>query len=67
MGIYLKWIDIDDGESILTKIYEDKILPFFTTDSLHIIEERYEIDDVIYRLLSGIGHSGNPSVQRLEK
>lgn len=41
--------------------------PIKTSSSLHIYEERYEIDDNVYRLLYAIGYDGEPNVEILAK
>jgi hypothetical protein len=40
-----------------------KYEPFATYTSLHIYEERYKIDDKVYRLLYTIGDVQNPIIE----
>ncbi len=48
-----------------TDIDFSKHEPVSTSNSLHIYEERYEIDGKLYRLLYLIGHEEEPSIEEL--
>lgn len=52
-------------EQIETDIDFSNYEPISTSNSLHICEERYEIDGKKYRLLYGIGYEGKPSIEIL--
>ena len=41
--------------------------PIETSNSLHIYEEKYEIDGETYRMLYAIGEDGPPTVEKLKK
>jgi len=63
-----KWIEEYFKESwkeIETDIDFSKYKPIKTSNSLHIYEERYIIDDKTYRLLYAIGCDGGPSIEVL--
>lgn len=67
MGMNEKWVEVEDSIAIRKRIYEDKLTPFHSTNSLHISEDRYLIDGITYRLLYAIGYSGEPDVEQLIK
>lgn len=65
-----EWIEkyfSETWEEIETDIDFSKHEPISISSSLHIYEERYEIDDNKYRLLYGIGYDEKPSVEILKK
>lgn len=53
------WKEIDSD------IDFSKHKPISTSSSLHIYEERYEIDGKKYRLLYALGYNGKPSIEVL--
>ena len=60
-----EWIEKYFSEAwkeIETDIDFSKYKPISTSESLHIYEERYEIDGEKYRLLYPIGYNGEPSI-----
>ena len=54
-----KEVDVDIDFSM----YE----PISTSNSLHIFEERYEIENNTYRLLYAIGYDSDPNIEILIK
>ena len=52
-------------KEIETNIDFSKHEPISTSSSLHIYEERYEINEETYRLLYAIGYDGNPLIEVL--
>lgn len=52
-------------KKIDTDIDFSKYEPISTSNSLHIYEERYEIDGKKYRLLYAIGYDNEPSIEVL--
>ena len=63
-----KWIEEyfkENWKEVKTDIDFTKFEPISTSSSLHIYEERFEIDDKKYRLLYVIGQDGEPSVEIL--
>jgi hypothetical protein len=60
---YEVWEECSPNIQILTFDKE----PIDTSDSLHIYEEKYEIDGEIYRLLYTIGDDGPPTIEKLKK
>ena len=52
---------------VKTDIDFTKHEPISTANSLHILEEVYEIDDTKYKVLHLIGNSSEPSVYQLTK
>ena len=63
-----EWIEEyfkENWKEVKTDIDFTKFEPISTSNSLHIYEERYEIDDKIYRLLYAIGYDGEPSIEVL--
>lgn len=52
-------------KEIETDIDFSKYEPISTSNSFHIYEERYEIDDKKYRLLYVIGYDADPSIEVL--
>ncbi len=52
-------------KEIETDIDFSKYEPISTSSSLHIYEERYEIDGKTYRLLYAIGYDGEPLIEVL--
>ena len=66
-----KWIKKyfkEQWVEVTTDIDFSKIDPISTANSLHIYEERYEINDDEYRLLYTIGDKTNtPIIEKLEK
>lgn len=67
MGMTEKWVEVEDSIAITKRIYEDKLTPFHSGNSLHISEDRYLIDGITYRLLYAIGYGGEPDVEQLIK
>jgi hypothetical protein len=67
MGMDEKWVEVEDAVEIRRRIYEDKLVPFDSSNSLHISEDRYLIDGVTYRLLYSIGYGAEPDVEQLIK
>jgi hypothetical protein len=65
MGMDENWVEVEDAVEIRRRIYEDKLVPFDSSNSLHISEDRYIIDGATYRLLYAIGYEGEPDVERL--
>ena len=63
-----EWIEKYFNETwkeIETDIDFSKYEPISTSNSLHIYEERYEIDGKKYRLLYAIGYDADPSIEVL--
>ena len=63
-----KWIEEyfkETWKEVETNIDFSKYEPISTSNSLHIYEERYEIDGDIYRLLYTIGYDGKPLIEVL--
>lgn len=63
-----KWIKkyfSENWNEIETDIDFTKYEPISTNSSLHVWEERYEIDGKKYRLLYEIGYEGGPSIEVL--
>ena len=63
-----EWIEKNFSETwkeIETDIDFTKYEPISTSNSLHIYEERYEINGNKYRLLYAIGCVGDPSIEIL--
>lgn len=63
-----EWIEkyfSETWKEIKTDIDFSKYEPISTSSSLHIYEERYEIDGEKYRLLYAIGYEGEPSIEIL--
>lgn len=63
-----EWIEkyfSETWKEIETNIDFSKYEPISTSSSLHIYEERYEIDGKTYRLLYAIGYDGEPSIEVL--
>jgi len=54
-----EWVEAE------TDIDFSKYEPISMSNSLHIYEERYEIDGKTYRLLYAIGYEGNPLIEIL--
>jgi len=54
-----QWEDADPS------INFDELEPFDTSNSLHIYEEKYKVEDDTYRLLYVIGNDGPPSIEKL--
>ncbi len=65
MEEFIKEYFKETWEEIETDIDFSKYDPISTSNSLHIYEERYEIDDKIYRLLYAIGYKEEPSIEVL--
>jgi len=58
----------EQWEEVTTEIDFTKLTPFKTSDSLHIFEERYEVEGEKYRLLYEISDkSWTPLIQKLKK
>ena len=55
----------EDWKEIETDIDFSKYEPISTSNSLHIYEERYEIDGKTYRLLYAIGYNEEPLIEEL--
>lgn len=64
MGMNEEWEIISNPDIILNRIDVDKLSPFNSRVSLHIIEDRYLIDNDTYRVISTIG-SNNEDVEKL--
>jgi hypothetical protein len=56
------WVDFIDCQIDFSK-YE----PTSVGNSLHVIREEYSIDGVTYRVLTPIGGSDTPLIQKLEE
>jgi hypothetical protein len=54
-------------EVVETDIDFSKHTPSETRGSLHVHEERYDIDNEIYRLLYSLGHDYPPIIEKLKK
>lgn len=54
-------------EVVDTNIDFSKYTPFETNDSLHVYEEKYKINNEIYRLLYAIGEHCEPIIEKLKK
>lgn len=67
MGMNEKWVEVEDAVEIRRRVYEDKLVPIDSRNSLHITEDRYVIDGITYRLLHGIGYEGEPDIEKLVK
>ena len=67
--IMKEWIEKyfnEQWKDINTNIDFSKYEPISTSNSLHIHEERYKIENNTYRLLYSIGHDGDdPNVEVL--
>jgi len=50
----------ENWKKIETDIDFSKHQPISTSNSLHVLEKRYEIDGKIYRLLYAIGYDREP-------
>lgn len=60
------WERVENPIPIRQRVYEDKLVPFESHDSLHIIEDRYLIDGETYRFISAIGfNGGEPEIEKL--
>ncbi len=65
-----EWIEkyfSEQWKEIGVDIDFNKCEPISTSSSLHIFEERYEIENNTYRLLYAIGYDGDPNVEILVK
>jgi len=64
------WTTLTDSEAAIIKsiIKVENLEPISHSNSLHIFEERYEIDGDIFSLTSAIGGDGDEvTIQKLEK
>jgi len=64
------WTTLTDSEAAIIKsiIKVENLEPISYSNSLHIFEERYEIDGDIFSLTSAIGGDGDEvTIQKLEK
>lgn len=61
------WETVENPVEILERVYEDKIQPFESHNSLHICEDRYLIDGETYRFISAIGYPNEPDIEKLKK
>jgi hypothetical protein len=57
-----KWVEIKN-----CSIDFSKLKPFCTSDSLHISEERYYVNDIEYRLLYEIGSDIEKAIVEMKK
>lgn len=63
-----KWIEKyfkETWKEVETDIDFSKYKPISTSNSLHIYEERYKIDNKTYRLLYAIGYDVEPLIEVL--
>ncbi|MEY3501226.1 MAG: hypothetical protein RL308_2899 [Bacteroidota bacterium] len=67
MEEWIKKYFSETWEEIETDIDFSKYEPISKSDSLHIYEERYDINGTIYRLLYAIGYDEKPNIERLKK
>lgn len=68
MGINETWERVENTSQIRQRVYEDKIVPFESNNSLHIIENKYLVDGETYRFVSYIGfYGGEPEIDKLVK
>jgi hypothetical protein len=68
MGMNEVWERVENPSQIRQRVYEDKIVPFESNNSLHIIENKYLVDGETYRFVSYIGfYGGEPEIDKLVK
>ena len=68
MGMNEVWESVKNPTPIRQRVYEDKLVPFESNNSLHIIENKYLVDGETYRFVSYIGfNGGEPEIDKLVK
>ena len=49
-------LSIPEQMAVIKATVDQKLEPFYTANSLHIYEERFNVDGIIYAFLNAIGY-----------